>query len=125
MVVISKMLRMARSKFQIFKSVVISDSILMVDNLLGTKVSPKVSLHNQPMFSDVAVIIGPRVIGGFNQDVPVSKDATTFPPRMVAKRSMFKRAALAGGTIDALCICATVLATKSHAHIISGEWLNV
>lgn len=62
-------LAMIRAQLEIGDSVVVADAIFMMHNFDACEIPSQVALHNQSVFSDVAITIASRMRWCFYSDV--------------------------------------------------------
>lgn len=77
---------------KVFGSVVVPNSIAMMDLLARSKIATQDALHHEPVLSDVTIIVGIRMVWAEQQDVAVNVIDTTLPVGMILSRE----SALAG-----------------------------
>jgi len=65
---------LTRPKFEIFKTVIIANSVLMMNGLVRSNRTTKILFHNQKMLCNVTVTSRARMIGALNQHVPIWTD---------------------------------------------------
>lgn len=64
---------------QVFRPIVIPDTVDVVDVFVGTEQPPVGLLPDQPMFRHLAEPIGGGVVGSMHQDIPAIHDTPAFP----------------------------------------------
>lgn len=70
----------ATHQFQVFRTIIVNNTVDVMDHLFFEQSTAKFFLHYQPMFQYVAAFSGIWMVGAFDGDIPVSlhPDAT-FP----------------------------------------------
>lgn len=80
--------RLVLDQLKVFWPVIMFYGIFVMDHFRWEKHPSNLRLHNQTMFSYIALIIGERVVTFFDEHIPVFiKDHTAFPSTIFFKRA--------------------------------------
>lgn len=70
------MLFVTRNQFQVFRTIVVLDSIKVMNHFMGFQISANFFLDNKTMFKNISLVIRKRMLGRMYADIP---EAVFYP----------------------------------------------